>query len=227
MLHLVRNPWLDLPRTKPYILDIDRAHVEAFNRHASPKHRLDLRMIPVPFMGNRAAPLLVLGLNPSYQRDSLRLDCDGTRRGDAMRANLGSNPRRHLHVGLRDEFAETSGGRWWRRCFRALIDRRHEPDELAHKVLGVEFHGYRSLNWQAIPFTLPSQYFGFELVRRAMRRQATIVVTRGIPQWHVAIPELADYESLARLKNPRSASISPRNCTRRGFTLVQKALEGI
>ena len=100
-------------------------------------------------------------------------------------------------------------GRWWRRCFGALIDRGHEPDELARKVLAVEFHGYRSLDRQPIPFTLPSQHFGFELLRSAMRRQATIVVTRGLRQWEVAIPELAQYGYLVRLKNARSATISP------------------
>jgi hypothetical protein len=213
-------------RARPYVLGVDRPHVEAFNRHASARHRLDLRMIPVPFMGNRSAPLLVLGLNPSYQRDSLRLDRDGNARGEALRANLGSNRRGHIHAGFNPEFAGTGSWRWWRRCFRAVIDEGHEPDELVRKVLAVDFHGYRSLNWRAIPVTLPSQDFGFELVRRAIRRQATIVVTRGFPQWHVAVPDLANYKSLVRLKNPRSATISPTNCTRRGFKLVRKALEG-
>ena len=222
----MKNPWLDLPRTKPYVLEIDRPHVEAFNRHASTKHRLDLRMLPLPFVGNRQAPLLVLGLNPSYQPDSRRLDRDGTARGDAIRANLGPKPRGHVHPGLNPEFAETSGGRWWRRCFRALIDKGHTADSLARDVLAVEFHGYRSLNWQPIPYTLPSQHFGFELVRRAMQRQATIVLARGRRHWDVAIPELRNYDSRVELKNARSATISPKNCTRRGFALVRKALEG-
>jgi hypothetical protein len=219
----VRNPWQDLPRKPLYVLEVDRPHVEAFNRRVGPRYQLDLRLMPVPFMGNRTAPLLVLGLNPSFQPDSLRLERGRPRLAKALRDNLGSDRRARVHISLTSEFEDTGGGRWWRDCLRALIDGR-DPNELAPKVLAVDFHGYRSKGWQAIPFTLPSQLYGFHLVESAIDRGATIVVTRGARHWEVAVPRLYDYRFLVRTNTARIARISPGNCGEEGFAAVRKAL---
>jgi len=220
----MRNPWLELPRKPDYVLEIDAPHIEAVNRHAKPEHRLDLRMIPVPFLGNRAAPLVVLGLNPSYQPDSLDVETGTAPLAEALRANLGSDPRGHVHPGLASKFAHTGGGRWWRKCLKALIELGHDPDDLARRVLAVDFHGYRSKSWQAIPLTLPSQHYGFHLVGAAIDRGATIVVTRGVRHWEVAVPRLFGYRSLVLVKNVRSATVSTRNCGEEEFARVRKAL---
>lgn len=50
--------------------------------------------------------------------------------------------------------------------------------DLANHLLAVEFHGYHSENWQALPVTLPSQLYTFSLVEGAMGRGAVIVVLR-------------------------------------------------
>ncbi len=72
--------------------------------------------------------------------------------------------------------------------------------ELSHCVLNVEFHGYHSVRWSALPVTLPSQWFGFSLVEQAIDRGAVIVLTRAAREWRVAVPGLASYPRLARAK---------------------------
>jgi hypothetical protein len=219
----MRNPWLDLPERPPYVLAVDRDHVVAFERHASDRHRFDLRLMPGPFEGNRQARLLVLMRNPGIG------DWGGDPRlaeyEKAMRANLGDDPGHHLQVGLLPEFEGTPAGNWSRgKCFKALIEEHgHEPEELARQVLNVEFHGYHSKNWQSLPVTLPSQHYSFWLVEQAMERRATIVVLRGQSDWEIAVPDLEKYPRLVPVHSARNPAITPGNCGER-FNLVLEAL---
>jgi hypothetical protein len=57
---------------------------------------------------------------------------------------------------------------------------------------------------------LPSQDFGFALVRRAIARNALIIM-RGEKYWLGAVPELARHRSVARLKAPINAALTPGN----------------
>ena len=68
------NPWMELPSRAPYVLSSDRPFVEAFNKHADEAKRLDLDLLPEPFMGNRSAPLVVLGLNPGWSEQNSEND---------------------------------------------------------------------------------------------------------------------------------------------------------
>lgn len=142
-----------------------------------------------------------------------------------LRANLGDDPQHHDHLGLDPEFAAKRS--WWTDRFAPVINAGHEPSELAGKVLSVEFHGYHAQSFRAIPFTLPSQRYGFQVLEDAIDRGATIVVFRGIDLWEVAVPRLRGYERLVRKQSRRSRSayVSPGNLGRRGFTQVLGALE--
>lgn len=211
------NPWTALPKAPPYVLPADRLHVEAFNRHVDARHQLDGNLVPQPFLGNPQAPILVLGRNP----DIVGGHASGPY-ADAIRANLELKPGGCSHPALLPRFAQTRNATWWRRCFASIFDLGHVPEEVARRVLSVEFHGYHSERWRLFP-TLPSQHFGFSLVEAAMRRGAVIVVMRGRRDWEVAVPGLSDYPSLVVLNNPRTSVISPRNCGPEGFANVLNA----
>jgi hypothetical protein len=212
------------------VLPADRPHVEAFNQQnagsANAKYRLDTRLMPEPFGGNRQAKLVLLNRNPGLSSGDPRVHHDNQRYVAALRANLGSAADSHQAVGLLPEFKQTPAGRWCReRCFKALINRSHAPEDLARKILSVEFHGYHSQQWRPIGFTLPSQHYGFWLVRRAMARRATIVIMRGQRDWEVAVPELQDYEGRVIPHSFRSAAISEGNYGSEGFKRILAALE--
>jgi hypothetical protein len=88
----------------------------------------------------------------------------------------------------------------------------------------VEFHGYHSRVFQPIPVTLPSQRYGFALVRHAIERGAVIIVMRGLHAWQVAVPQLEKHTPVLRPSTPRSAYLTEATLGRRGFRTVVEAL---
>jgi hypothetical protein len=82
---------------------------------------------------------------------------------------------------------------------------------LASRVLAVEFHRYHSRNWQALPVTLRSQQFGFELVDAAVGRGAVVVVLRAWREWQVAVPSLGSYPGVLHVSSHRRALVSKGN----------------
>lgn len=152
--------------------------------------RLHLEALPDPFVGPHDAALVVLGRNPGWSGS------EPARRSAALRANLDDDPAGHVHVYLTEDWAETGGGKWWRKCTRAISESSGLAYvELARSVLAVEFHGYHSQDWAPLPITLPSQWFGFGPVEDAIRRGAVIVVLRGGSDWDVACSGYAVHPS--------------------------------
>ena len=173
----MRNPWISLPPSADYVTEEDGPYIEEWNkipiRH--PQYRIDLRLPPEPFLGYHDAPLVVLSANPglapgdyeAYQRV-------GAADRLAELAKDGGGPFRWLA----EDVKHTPGGKWWRRCLGGLVNKGLGFAELADLILAVEFHGYHASKWAPLPVTLPSQPFGFSLVKQAMDWGAVIVVTR-------------------------------------------------
>jgi hypothetical protein len=222
----VENPWLQLPASPPFVLPADRPHIDAFNRHLRPsqgKCRLDLNLVPAPWMGNPQAPLVVLSRNPSISPGDH--EAHGNRDYvAALRANIQDDPAEQAVVGLRERFRNTPTGVYWRPRFKHLIEHVGSSDELASRVLIVEFHGYRNKG-EYRPITLPSQAYGFELVRAAMRRHATIVFLVGNRLWRDAVPELDAYANVLQVRSAIRPYLTPRNLGPEGFERVLATLD--
>jgi hypothetical protein len=222
------NMWSALPLDPPYVLDEDRPHVDAWNERRGAKDervRLQLGVWPEPFLGSRTASVVMLAQNPAWPGGPPPHVGDAKYEA-ALRGNLSDDSDRHIHLGFKDAFAATSG-RWWRPRWRAVMERSGLAfEDMARKVLAVQTHGYFSQRWARLPVTLPSQWFGFDLVRQAVARDAVIVVTRGWKDWAVAVPELLTYDEAVRTNNPRSPYITPGNLPADGFGKVLDALRG-
>ena len=222
----VDNPWLQLPASPPFVLPADHPRIEAFNKCLRPsqaKCRIDLNLYPAPWMGNPQAPLVVLSRNPSISPG----DREAHQSRDyvaALRANIQDDPAGQVVVGLLERFRYTPTGLYWRPRFKDLIEHVGSSDELAGRVLVVELHGYRS-EGEYRPITLPSQAYGFELVRAAMRRHATIVFLVGIPLWRDAVPELRAYPNVIQVRSAIRSYLTPRNLGPDGFERVLAALD--
>jgi hypothetical protein len=222
------NPWEATPASPPFVLEVDRLHVEAWNEifgSEKEKIRLHLEALPEPAMGPRDAPLVLLSLNPGWSGTE-PVDLARPDRRAALRANLDDDPAGHIHAYLTKALAETSGGEWWRDCLGPLVKRCGLSYEtLAHRVLSVEFHGYHSESWSALPVTLPSQWYGFQLVAKAIERGAVIVALRGWDAWDVAVPALREYPRRFRTNNKRRAWVSSGNLPPGVFDLVVDAVQ--
>jgi len=224
MTSRIRNPWRDLPDEAPHVLDIDRPHVEAFNATVkNTQRRLLTHVLPEPFAGDAAnAGVLVLMLNPGFAGSERRWH-DKPEYAEAMRANIQGRPRQYPLIHLDPRWSQSPGGKWARARLRVLTE-RVGLEVVAENLAFVDFHGYHSRSFQPIPVTLPSQAFGFDVVRRAIGRCAVIVVGRGADAWMTAVPELLTYENTFENKNPRSLYITPGMLGGRAFRSIVSAL---
>lgn len=223
-----RNPWRDLPAKPPYVLRDDQPYVCAFNRDliaksdrtTIAKFRIVTSALPEPFLGRFDAPVVLLALNPG----SNPRDAAWHRRPDFRRrwwryhaTGGGSHPFYHL-----DPEEEGPGARWWRPRARALRTIIGES-ALSRNLLCVEFFPYHSKRFGHSRLRLPSQGFGFQLVRHTVGRGAVIIQLRGARLWEGAVPELCGYRRRYFPATPMSAFLSERNCGP-GFRAMVKAI---
>lgn len=205
-------PWLPL---------LQSSVAEADNEEASAALALDLQ--PEPFFGPHEAPVVVLLLNPGLGKDDARQH----RREDftrALRAHVQSE-RGAPHFHLLDP-SHGPGHRWWLRQVGPVLKASDcSVEQLAARLLCIEFFPYHSRSFGHAHLRLPSQRFGFALLQRALRRGALVLCMRGYRYWCGAVPELASYAGLLRPKNPRSASLSAGNLGAEGFARVLSALD--
>ena len=222
----MRNPWKYLPTSGDRVLAEDAPTVRAFNASASLDTRLRLNLLPEPFVGSRrSARVLWLQLNPGFDGQ----EAHWHRRAeysDCVTACLAEKPIEHPFYFLDPRWESSPGGEWYTKRLRFVRDALDERSAkcLSRHLMCVDFVPYHSRRYPDIPVTLPSQRFGFELVRGAIAAGRVIVVGRGARLWRVAVPELADYQLAFELKNPRSAYLSERGLGARRFAVVVEAL---
>ncbi|MCK1820391.1 hypothetical protein MTQ10_12385 [Streptomyces sp. XM83C] len=205
----------------------DLPHLQALadtQVHASDApYRLSLTLPPEPFTGLHDAPLVILLANPGVSdADPAAYALPGvTERTLQHIASAGGTPNHFLTHADKDH----PGLRWWSRTVNGLTRQGYSHDELARKILAVQFHGYHSRSWRPILYTLPSQSFAFHLVRRAMSRDAVIILGRIAATWKIAVPELASYRNVVTPNQNRSVAISRGNFSPEDFERIEYALK--
>jgi len=220
---LLPNPWVHLDASAPFVLPEDRALVERFNARASEAHGLRLDVLPEPFVGRPDAPVVLLALNPGYSDEDPALHAVPSFAA-RLRANLAHEPQPYPFYFLNPS-NEGSGRRWWRRKLKALLDEFPEV-RVAEALLCVEYFPYHSRIYKSSAPLLPSQEYGFELVRSAVARGAVVVAMRARRVWCAAIPQLELPGRLLSLRNPQNVAVSLRNCPD-GFERIRSAVAAV
>ena len=218
MPELPANPWDGLSPSEPLVLASDCLAVEVYNERAQERghlqHLIHTNLIPEPFFGPFDAPVVVLLLNPSVSEQDAQAHADPALR-ERLLANLrrdAPEERQQAHVHLTADIAYP-GADWWgdavNRLTREVIDgRRLTRERIATRLLAVQFFPYHSQTFDHGLLRLPSQDFGFALVRRAIARDALIIM-RGAKYWLGAVPELARHPAVALLNAPINAALTP------------------
>lgn len=213
------NPWLVLPSQPPYVLPCDSDAISQFNVRAPEKHRLQLDVLPEPFIGYTTAPVVLLSLNPGFDDPDLQVHARPEFQS-LLRSNYSQNrsafPFYFLHPGF-----ENGGRRWWESKLNPLL-KIFEREQLAQSIFCVEYFPYHSRRFAHAGLEVPSQEFGFGLVRSAIVREAVIVIMRGSNLWKQSIPTLETYRRAFTLNSPQNVVVSPRN--RPGFEEVVSAI---
>jgi hypothetical protein len=221
----VENPWQRLGNEAPFAYPPDLDFLEAFNRECAENnatYKLDTSVTPSPVLGFRDSNLVVLQANPWMTAGTME-DFQDHEWRQAIFENLRSD-NGTAFLGLQERWSSHQGGQWWRKCFFGLTQTGLTYDELAERVMAVDFHAYHSVNWTGLPITLPSQRYGFALVNQAIDRGAAIVFMRAARFWRVAVPRLNTYPKAVEAKNPRRSTVSKGNFDPEAWQMIIKAL---
>lgn len=219
----MRNPWLDLPTSAPFILPQD---AEAFAQQGVGRlfSAFATDLLPEPYFGRPDAPVVLLTLNPGYS------DCDAEFHSSdwfqaAARASLAHAPKPGPFLHLLPE-PRTPGVDWWMQRTKELREHLGSTELVASGLLCLQFIGYKSksLRGRLRSVNLPSQEYTFELLRRALARDAIICVMRSQSLWESAVPELAQYRYKVVARNPRSPYITSGNLGAEQFVAVCERL---
>src|SRR5262249_22261923 len=158
------NPWAKLPAQSPYVLDIDRVSLDAYNALHLNDHKIAVESLPEPFIGNpQAAKVVLLSLNPGHSEEDERTHADPNFR-QAIKRNLSHEPQDCPFYGLNPQFAWTGCGRWWRTHTRWLHDAGLSWEAIAEGLLVIEWFPYHSIRSALSAKAIcPSQQYSFQL----------------------------------------------------------------
>jgi hypothetical protein len=216
------NPWQQVPIEPAYVLSCDSEIVRRYNEeHSDERYRLQLNVLPEPFIGAKTAPVVLLNLNPGFD-DGDPADHQDKEFQALLRGNYEHRDSEYPFYSLNPHF-ENGGRRWWEKKLKPVLSRCGR-EQVARSVLCVEFFPYHSRRFGNGSFRVPSQQYGFQLVRLAIQRGAAIIVMRGRTLWVDQIPELETHSPMFVLSSPQNVVVSPRNC--KGFEEVVSRICG-
>lgn len=219
----MRNPWTELPLQPPYVLESDRLMLQGFNAGAAERHRFDLSLFPEPYFGSIAAPVVILNLNPGKSPDDAAVHADPTFAAMTHRSlNHELEPYPFLHL---QPDANTPGSKWWGQRTRELVSDVGFT-QVARQLGCVQYYPYHSSEYTKSTPEVPSQQYGFFLVRQAIERGAEIIIMRSIKKWLAAVPELAYYNKVHYGVNPRAPFISKGNLRSSYNKIVERIRRG-
>jgi len=216
----VKNPWPSVPSESPFVLAEDAEMVTQFNRTASDDARLQLDLLPEPFQGSVSAPVVLLGLNPGVSKEDASIHAQpGFHR--ILRATLAHEAVPYPFYLLNPEVLGP-GREWWDRKLASVL--KAVPRQVvSERLLSIEYAPYHSRRFGHPAMVLPSQHYGFHLLRQAMGRGAVVVLMRGRRLWYAAVPELQSYAKHYTLQSVQNVTISQKNCPM-GFQPLLAAL---
>lgn len=119
---------------------------------------------------------------------------------------------------------QTLGARYWNRKARQLVEAAGY-DITARNLLCIQYFPYHSKEYKPSPAVIPSQQYGFALLRAALAREAEVVIMRSRRLWFAAVPQLDNYARVHIVRNPRNPALSLRNLGESSFGQVLTRLQ--
>lgn len=229
------NPWrhLDVTQHGPYVLDVDRPFITAFNDALaarvtgssvrSPLH-IEEQLVPEPWLGRRDAPVCLLLLNPGVGDDDHQLHADVAFRA-RLAGTLATGDSSHFHLA---DSTLSAGRRWWSQALASVRRDLKVPDAsaLSDAVSAIQLFPYHSREFAHLGVRIPSQAATIARVREQLER-GTILLVRSWLSWIGLVPELAQRaheDHVFRLEG-RRVHVSPSGLgTDAAYGLVLSAL---
>jgi|APSaa5957512622_1039677.scaffolds.fasta_scaffold70778_1 hypothetical protein len=219
----MKNPWEKLPQTQPYLLESDKDQILAFNEKVKPIVKIQHHVLPEPYIGNPEAPVILLNLNPGYADEDIEY-YKNEFVFHLWKKNLVHASMEYPFYILHPEFDQDLGGtKWWRQKLREMIE-SCGLKKVANNICCIEYFPYHSVRYKPLKSLLASQEYNFEMVRKAIRNQAIIVMMRSEKNWLSAVPELENYDHLYRLNSKQNVAVSRNNCPE-GFPRILESMK--
>jgi hypothetical protein len=216
------NSWIDVPSEPPFLLPCDSGIIHAYNaKHPNDEFTVQDRVLPEPFVGRLTAPVVFLGLNPGFEDRNIE---EHARTGlqALIRRNYSQEPS-HFPFYYLDSSFESGGREWSEKRLRFLLD-IFGSNQIARSILLIEYFPYHSRKFRHAKLSLPSQEFGFGMLRSAIDRGAVVVIMRAERLWRDKIPGLKSYSRVFSLNSRQNVTFSPGNCPVGGFDLAVSAI---
>jgi hypothetical protein len=194
------NPWTRLPHQPPFVLAEDRPLLDG--RGDRSDIAVDTTLIPEPFLGDPAAAIVLLNLNPGWSGEDAWWHAQPTFR-EASLLCLQHQSRKFPFFLLDPRFSGAPGNTWWNRKLKPLVE-RCGIEVVARSLFCLELFPYHSKRFGHRRLRLPSQEYSLTLLREAIARNALVVVMRSLRLWCERVPELtaADLVQVSSVQNP-------------------------
>lgn len=206
------NPWNDFPESNCMVHPDDKELVDAHNRSVKEKYRFILHLAPEPWIGDINAPVVVLLANPGATDSDLGGFSEP--KADVIVRSALKNLRQeksdYPHFFFDPILEGTQGQNWYFKAFKTLLN-EFGPSQLSKSILTCEMAPYHSKNWLKPSAEFSTQAYTHSLVRRAMERNAIVLIHRAARHWMAEIPALKEYSKAFRPKSSQSMYVSPGN----------------
>lgn len=216
-------------------LDMDNSIIDFFNQSQSDTYKLRTSMLPAHFTGNiLESKIVLLASNPGFvEKEVENFYCNS--KFIKMRIADLTFTRKNF---ISNDTERVSESPYWNQKLRWIID-EVSFENTSRNISLLQFNPYHSIKFKEIPKKyfkesnsnnyLPSQNYGFELLRNCIAQGKLIVVLRSKKAWFKAISELREYEKQGKVitvKNKRQPSLSPNNFeTENGYNQLITALK--
>lgn len=212
------NPWLDLLGESPFCLQCDWDALSRHNKNLDPHspYLYELhKVLPEPFIGRvDKSPVVILQLNPGYDENiDPQSHLDPSFRNTLM-SNLSHSIAKYPFYYLDPSYKEHPGSIWWQSKTKRL-QKLIGAELLSQNLAVVEWFPYKSTKFKD-GCLVPSQEYGFSLVKRAIQRGALIIVSRSHRRWIKSVPELYYYKNVLTLSSSQNITLSENNLLIRG-----------
>lgn len=239
-----KNPWKELSKKienndfnllNRNSLTIDDPIIDFFNQDQTDTYKLRTTMLPAHFTGNiLESKIVLLASNPGYVEKEVKNFYRNPKFITERIADL-SFTKKNFISNDPERIAESP---YWHQKLRRLTE-EVGFEKVSKDISLLQFNPYHSLKFREIAKKyfkelnstnyLPSQNYGFELLKNCIENEKLVVVLRSKKAWFKAVPELKDYEEQGKvitIKNKRQPSLSPKNFeTENGYNQLLTALK--
>lgn len=225
----LKNPWCNVDfNSEKIVFEIDRSFLPD-NSFLSYENEYHYDLLPEPFQGNTSAEIVILGLNPGYSHKDKDFHLSNNKFKESLIKCITEQDQEYPFYSLNPNYKKSEAWIYWSSRKKGKLKNllsKFNSKFLANNLLSIEYYPYKSIQFKKNKYILPSQEYSFYLVKKAIDRNALILILRSVRYWLEAVPELNNHNYL-ELKNQRNMIISEGNVVNNRFNEIIERLNKI